>query len=141
MCGIGLLLACPATENNCGNHNFLSDYNERLSTCLSSRGPDVPCKQYTCANGDVVLNHESVVTEGYHGTLHASVLHMRGKYPAVQPVLFPITTSCYASEADQNTKRLQLSAITAPSVICQPFAKPASCATNTAWIQYHVEQP
>ena len=100
MCGIGLL-ACPATENNCRNNNFLSDYNERLSQCLSSRGPDVPCKQYKFSKRDVVLNHE-IVTEGYHGTLHASVLHMRGKYPAVQPVLFPIITSCeYTSEGDQ----------------------------------------
>ena len=76
MCGIGIIVSND--ENiTCEYNNHILELNKQLSQSLSNRGPDIPCKQY----------------QDYNITLHASVLHMRGKQPLAQPVLFPTSSS------------------------------------------------
>lgn len=82
MCGIGLLVYNTPNDSNDGLSVVDLDCLENsLSQSLSRRGPDLSHKQYSppSVGGD----------SGTNITLHASVLHMRGKVPVAQPVLFP----------------------------------------------------
>lgn len=87
MCGIGLLASFPTANNDeGGGDDVLSDWNRRLSETLARRGPDVPRRQ---------SHHDPTIAEpeGSMITLHASVLHMRGRRPEAQPTLFPRASS------------------------------------------------
>lgn len=78
MCGIGLLLSLP------GSGDKITHWNHQLSETLSSRGPDVPCRQQCCFG----CGEENDAPPDRSLTLHASVLHMRGNVPTPQPCLF-----------------------------------------------------
>lgn len=77
MCGIGLLLTLPGSEDKLSSA-LISSLNNQLSEILSSRGPDIPCGKEGCIGCD---------DDDGNLTLHASVLHMRGEFPTPQPML------------------------------------------------------
>ena len=90
MCGIGLLVYNTPNDRL----RDLDCLESSLSQSLSRRGPDLSCKQYS---------PPSVGGNGTNITLHASVLHMRGKVPVAQPVLFPASNpSNYDDDGEKN---------------------------------------
>lgn len=82
MCGIGLLALFPNANKIELNDGLLRDWNQSIGISLASRGPDVPRQKYHVASGSINNGEQWSVT------LHASVLHMRGKCPAAQPISF-----------------------------------------------------
>eukprot|EP00581_Thalassiosira_minuscula_P000797 CAMPEP_0183739966 /NCGR_PEP_ID=MMETSP0737-20130205/58522_1 /TAXON_ID=385413 /ORGANISM="Thalassiosira miniscula, Strain CCMP1093" /LENGTH=162 /DNA_ID=CAMNT_0025974913 /DNA_START=172 /DNA_END=656 /DNA_ORIENTATION=- len=113
MCGIGLLLSLPAA-NDSESHDevLLSNWNQRLSETLGSRGPDVPCRELSFDPGNVhdideaqeriALLPTTASKSQWPVTLHASVLHMRGQHPMAQPVPFPISQNSNGSTDARN---------------------------------------
>ena len=93
MCGIGLLAllggdAAARTREN----EETERWNRLLSRALANRGPDLPS---SCVSGGV---------DGSIITVHASVLHMRGREPSPQPATFLVSeglecTLCWNGEA------------------------------------------
>ncbi|KAL7496092.1 hypothetical protein ACHAWT_004368 [Skeletonema menzelii] len=88
MCGIGLLLTLPDSGDKLSSA-LISYLNQQLSETLSSRGPDVPCRKERCIGSD---------DDDGNLTLHASVLHMRGKLPTPQPILLDNCAFCWNGE-------------------------------------------
>lgn len=89
MCGIGLL----ALLGDARESEETARWNQLLSRALANRGPDLPMR--SCASGGA---------DGSTVTMHASVLHMRGREPSPQPARFLVSeelecTLCWNGEA------------------------------------------
>lgn len=89
MCGIGLL----ALLGDARESEETARWNQLLSRALAKRGPDLPMR--SCASGGA---------DGSTVTMHASVLHMRGREPSPQPARFLVSeelecTLCWNGEA------------------------------------------